>query len=69
MPHTKNVGILLSSICDVSKNGITRRIAAELEDVGLVLNNINVNVTSAQRHHTSTSVNGVFVLVNLNCSI
>ena len=69
MAYAKNVGILLKTVRNLGKDGVAIGIAAELEDMGRVLDDVDVNIASFKRIDASTSVNGVLVLRDLNGKI
>jgi len=64
MTDTEDVGVLLWGIGDLGERGDSG-VTGELEDVGLVLDDVDVDVTTFTRVNTSTGVDRVLVLVHL----
>lgn len=64
MTNTEDVGVLLWGIGDLGERGDSG-VTGKLEDVCLVLDDVDVDVTTFTRVNTSTSVDRVLVLVDL----
>jgi hypothetical protein len=62
---TENPGVSVGSITNLGEAGNTVG-ARKLEGDGGVLDNVDVDITSLQRVHTSTGIDGVVVLVGLD---
>jgi len=66
---TENVGVLLGSVGDKGELRITASRATELEDMSLVLDDIDVDVSTTEGHDACSGVYRVFILGDLNSSI
>jgi hypothetical protein len=69
MADTEDVGVLLGSVGDKRELRIAASRTTELEDMSLVLNDIDVDVSTAEGHHSCSGVYRVLVLGDLNGSI
>jgi hypothetical protein len=69
MTDTENVSVLLRGVGDKRELRIAASRATELEDMSLVLDDIDVDVSATERHYTSTSVYRVLVLSDLDSGI
>lgn len=69
MTNTEDIGILLWGIGYKSELRVTTGRTAELEDVSLVLDDIDVDVPTTKWHDSCASVYGVLVLSHLDRSV
>jgi hypothetical protein len=69
MTCTKDIRVLIRSTGYHGENGVPGIAASKLEDMGLVLCDWYVNVTSSQRHNTSSCIYRVLVLKHLDDSV
>ena len=63
--NAEDIGVVFRRLCDLGK-GRLAVVTGELEDIGRVLNNVDVDVASLKRVDTGSSVDGVVVLEDLN---
>lgn len=66
---TQNVSVLLRSVGDKRELRVSASRTTELEDMSLVLDDVDVDVSAAKRHDTCAGVYGVLVLGNLDHGI
>lgn len=69
MTYAEDVGILLWGVGHKSELRVTTGRAAELENVSLVLNDIDIDVSTTEWHDSCASVYRIFVLSHLDRSI
>jgi len=66
MTDTKNVSVLLRSVGNKRELRVSASRTTELEDMSLILDDVDVDVSAAKRHDTCAGVYRVLVLGNLD---
>ena len=69
MTHTNDKSILLRTVSNLGESGVAVTVAAELEDVRLELNDVDIHIATFSRVHSSSRVDRILVLGDLRYSI
>jgi hypothetical protein len=68
MTDAKDVGVHLGAICNFGERGLAI-VARKLEHVCWILNDVDVDISTFQRVHASSSIDRVLVLIHLEHSV